>query len=155
MAFITRSSAATLPVSIKTAEEELKIRNELASFSLPLGATINMDGVCVHLPMFAVLAANMFDIKLTLTSLVVLVITTVLSSIGAGGVPGGSLMLLFIILQTMGLSSQQVAVIVALALGINPILDMFETMNNITGDLVCSYAVAANEGLVNARQDSR
>ena len=148
MAFITRSSAATLPVSIKTAEEELKIRNELASFSLPLGATINMDGVCVHLPMFAVLAANMFDIKLTLGSLIILVITTVLSSIGAGGVPGGSLMLLFIILETMGLSGQQVAVIVALALGINPILDMFETMNNITGDLVCSYAVATNEGLV-------
>jgi len=148
MAFITRSSAATLPVSIKTAEEELKIRNELASFSLPLGATINMDGVCVHLPMFAVLAANMFGIELTLGSLIILVITTVLSSIGAGGVPGGSLMLLFIILETMGLSGQQVAVIVALALGINPILDMFETMNNITGDLVCSYAVATNEGLV-------
>jgi Na+/H+-dicarboxylate symporter len=148
MAFITRSSAATLPVSIKTAEEDLGIRNELASFSLPLGATINMDGVCVHLPMFAVLAANMFEVKLTLGSLVILVITTVLSSIGAGGVPGGSLMLLFIILETMGLSGQQVAVIVALALGINPILDMFETTNNITGDLVCSYAVATNEGLV-------
>jgi len=148
MAFITRSSAATLPVSIKTAEEELKVRSELASFSLPLGATINMDGVCVHLPMFAVLAANMFGIHLSLGSLVVLVITTVLASIGAGGVPGGSLMLLFIILETMGLSGQQVAVIVALALGINPILDMFETMNNITGDLVCTYAVAHNEGLV-------
>lgn len=148
MAFITRSSAATLPVSIKTAEEELKVRNELASFSLPLGATINMDGVCVHLPMFAVLAANMFGIQLTIGSLALLVITTVLSSIGAGGVPGGSLMLLFIILETMGLTGEQVTVIVALALGINPILDMFETMNNITGDLVCTYAVATNEGLV-------
>jgi len=148
MAFITRSSAATLPVSIKTAQEELKVHNELASFSLPLGATINMDGVCVHLPMFAVLAANMFGIHLGFGSLVVLVITTVLASIGAGGVPGGSLMLLFIILETMGLTGQQVAVIVALALGINPILDMFETMNNVTGDLVCTYAVAHNEGLV-------
>jgi len=154
MAFITRSSAATLPVSIKTAEEELKIRNELASFSLPLGATVNMDGVCVHLPMFAVLAANMFGVELTLGSLAVLVITTVLSSIGAGGVPGGSLMLLFIILETMGLSGQQVAVIVALALGINPILDMFETMNNITGDLVCTYAVATNEGLINVEHNT-
>ncbi len=148
MAFITRSSAATLPVSIKTAEEDLRIHNELASFSLPLGATINMDGVCVHLPMFAILAANMFDVRLTLGSLILLVMTTVLSSIGAGGVPGGSLMLLFIILESMGLAGEQVAVIVALALGINPILDMFETMNNITGDLVCSYAVATNQGLV-------
>jgi Na+/H+-dicarboxylate symporter len=150
MAFITRSSAATLPVSIKTAEEDLRIHNELASFSLPLGATINMDGVCVHLPMFAVLASNMFGIDLTLGTLVLLVITTVLSSIGAGGVPGGSLMLLFIILESMGLNGEQIAVIVALALGINPILDMFETMNNVTGDLVCSYAVATNEGLVDA-----
>lgn len=148
MAFITRSSAATLPVSIKTAEDDLRIHNELASFSLPLGATINMDGVCVHLPMFAILAANMFDVHLTLGSLILLVMTTVLSSIGAGGVPGGSLMLLFIILESMGLAADQVAVIVALALGINPILDMFETMNNITGDLVCSYAVATNQGLV-------
>lgn len=154
MAFITRSSAATLPVSIKTAQEELKIRNELAGFSLPLGATINMDGVCIHLPMFAVLAANMFDIKLTLGSLVILVITTVLASIGAGGVPGGSLMLLFIILETMGLTGQQVAVIVALALGINPILDMFETMNNVADDLVCTYAVAAKEGLIDVESDA-
>jgi len=148
MAFITRSSAATLPISIKVAEEDLKVRNELASFSLPLGATINMDGVCVHLPMFAVLAANMFGIQLTMGSLAVLVITTVLSSIGAGGVPGGSLMLLFIVLEAMHLSGSQVAVIIALALGINPILDMFETMNNVTGDLVCTYAVAHNEGLI-------
>ena len=148
MAFITRSSAATLPVSIKVAEEEILVKNELASFSLPLGATINMDGVCVHLPMFAVLAANMFNIELTISKLIILVITTVLSSIGAGGVPGGSLMLLFIILETMGLSAQQVSVIVALALGINPILDMFETMNNVTGDLVCTYTVAKREGLI-------
>ena len=153
MAFITRSSAATLPVSIKTATEKLKVHSELASFSLPLGATINMDGVCVHLPMFAVLAANMFGVQLTFGGLVVLVITTVLASIGAGGVPGGSLMLLFIILETMGLSGQQVATIVALALGINPILDMFETMNNVTGDLVCTYAVAHNEGLVNNEKE--
>lgn len=148
MAFITRSSAATLPVSLKAARDKLGIHSELVSFSLPLGATINMDGVCVHLPMFAILAANMFGIELTLGSLVVLVITTVLASIGAGGVPGGSLMLLFIILESLGLTADQVAVIVALALGINPILDMFETMNNVTGDLVCTYAVAANQGLI-------
>ena len=153
MAFITRSSAATLPVSIKTATEELKISSELASFSLPLGATINMDGVCVHLPMFAVLAANMFGIELTFVNLSVLVMTTVLASIGAGGVPGGSLMLLFVILGTMGLTGQQVAVIVALALGINPILDMFETMNNVTGDLICTYTVAHKEGLLNLKTD--
>jgi len=148
VAFVTRSSAATLPVTIKTATEQLRIRSEIAGFSLPLGATINMDGVCVHLPMFAVLAANMFDIKLTAASLAILVITTVLASIGAGGVPGGSLLLLFMILETIGLNPEQVAVIVGLAMAINPILDMFETMNNVTGDMVCSYIVAKKEGLI-------
>jgi len=94
----------------------------------------------------------MFGLHLSAFGLIVLVMTTVLASVGAGGVPGGSLMLLFIILGTMGLNDQQVAVIVALALGINPILDMFETMNNITGDLVCTYVVADNEKLLNTGQ---
>lgn len=147
-AFVTRSSAATLPVSMRVAGDKLKVSGELAGFSLPLGATVNMDGVCVHLPMFAVLAANMFGIELTVSGLALLVLTTVLASIGAGGVPGGSIMLLFIILETMGLEPGQTAVIVAIALGINPILDMFETANNVTGDLVCTYVVAKKEKLL-------
>ncbi|MDO4771943.1 MAG: dicarboxylate/amino acid:cation symporter [Bacillota bacterium] len=147
-AFVTRSSAATLPVSLTVAQDDLKIKSGLSSFALPLGATVNMDGVCVHLPMFAVLASNMFGVELTFTSLAILVITTVLASVGAGGVPGGSLMLLFIILQNMGLQADQVAIIVGLALGINPILDMFETMNNVTGDLVCTYSVAEMTGMI-------
>jgi len=151
-AFITRSSAATLPVSMRVATDDLKIRNELVSFALPLGATINMDGVCVHLPMFAILAANMFGIELTTGSLVLLILTTVLASIGAGGVPGGSLMLLFLILESLGLDSTQVAVIVALALGINPILDMFETANNVTGDLICTLTVADTEKMIDNNQ---
>jgi len=146
-AFITRSSAATLPVSLHTVQKKLRVRSELASFALPLGATINMDGVCIHLPMFAVLAANIFHLPLTVNNLIVMILTTVLASIGAGGVPGGSLMLLFIILQALGLNNLQTAVIVALATGINPILDMFETTNNVTGDMVCTYAVAAHEKL--------
>lgn len=147
-AFVTRSSAATLPVSLQVAERDLGVREEVASFSLPLGATINMDGVCVHLPMFAVLAANLFGLELTPGSLFFLVVTTVLAAIGAGGVPGGSLMLLFLILDGLGLGADQVAVVVALALGVNPILDMFETANNVTGDLVCTWVVASSEGLV-------
>ena len=141
-AFVTRSSAASLPVSLRTAKENLHISDNLSSFALPLGSTVNMDGVCVHLPMFAVLAANMFGADIGFTALLVLVITTVLASVGAGGGPGGSLMLLFIILQNMNLDPGQIAIIVGLALGINPILDMFETMNNVAGDLVCTYCVA-------------
>ena len=147
LAFVTRSSAATLPVSIRVSEENLKVNRELASFSLPLGATINMDGVCIHLPMFAILAANMFGIHLSFGDLAVMTVTTVLAAVGAGGVPGGSLMLLFIILGAIGLTPSQTAVIVALALGINPILDMFETMCNVTGDILCTYSIASLEGL--------
>ncbi len=153
-AFVTRSSAATLPVSLTVAEERLHVDESLASFALPLGATINMDGVCVHLPMFAVLAANMFGLDMGFGTLVILVVTTVLASVGAGGVPGGSLMLLFIILQNMGLGADQIAIIVGLSLGINPILDMFETMNNVTGDLVCTYTVAEMTDMVDAEIDT-
>jgi Na+/H+-dicarboxylate symporter len=147
-AFVTRSSGATLPVTLKAAIDDLKIRKELAEFSLPLGATINMDGVCIHLPMFAILAANLFGVELGFSGLLILVITTVLAAVGAGGVPGGSLMLLYIILNSMNLSEMQISQIVAFALGINPILDMFETMNNVTGDLTCTYIVAHKEGML-------
>ena len=153
--FVTRSSAAALPVSLKTAHDELKIKDTLASFALPLGSTVNMDGVCVHLPMFAVLAANMFGAQLSFTALFVLVITSVLASVGACGVPGGSLMLLFIILQNMNLGTGQIALIVGLALGINPILDMFETMNNVTGDLVCTYCVAEMTDMIEKDESSK
>ncbi len=151
-AFVTRSSAATLPVSMQVSIDELEVDESLASFSLPLGATINMDGVCIHLPMFAVLAANLFGVDMSFSVLAVLVLTTVLASVGAGGVPGGSLMLLFIILQNMGLAPEQIALIAGLALGINPILDMFETMNNVTGDLVSTYSVASMFKLVGNNQ---
>jgi len=147
-AFATRSSAATLPVSMRIAEEDLKIKNELAAFSLPLGATINMDGACVHLPVFAVLAANLFGLDLGAGEVFLMIVTVVLASIGAGGVPGGSLMLLFIVLQTMNLEPGQSAVIVALAMGINPLLDMFETANNVAGDNVCTYVVAETQNMI-------
>ncbi|MDY6985784.1 MAG: cation:dicarboxylase symporter family transporter [Candidatus Thermoplasmatota archaeon] len=80
----TRSSAATLPVSMDVARKNLKIREELASFSLPLGATINMDGVCIHLPLFAVLASEIFGLELGAPQIALMVFTTVLASIGAG-----------------------------------------------------------------------
>ena len=145
-AFVTRSSAATLPVSF-SAMNQMGVARSLSSFSLPLGATINMDGVCIHLPVFVILAANMFGMHLNAIQLAMLVTSIMFASIGAGGVPGGSVFLLFMVLENMGLSGDQVATIVALALGINPILDMFETSYNVTGDNVCTYIVAKNSGL--------
>ena len=146
-AFVTRSSAATLPVSFN-AMNEVGVAKSLSSFSLPLGATINMDGVCVHLPVFVILAANMFDIHLGVGQVLFLVVSIMFASVGAGGVPGGSVFLLFMVLENMGLTAEQVSMIVALALGIYPVLDMFETCCNVTGDNVCTYIVAKRNGLI-------
>ena len=146
-AFVTRSSAATLPVSFR-AMDECGVSRSLSSFSLPLGATINMDGVCVHLPVFVILAANMYGIALSVGEIAVLVVSVMFASVGAGGIPGGSVFLLFMVLENMGLAPDQVATVVALALGINPVLDMFETCCNVAGDNVCTYIVAKRAGLV-------
>ena len=146
-AFVTRSSAATLPISFKTMDEA-GVARSLSSFSLPLGATVNMDGVCVHLPVFVILAANMFGLPLSFLQIVTLCISIMFASIGAGGIPGGSVFLLFMVLESMKLPPDQVSLIVALCMGINPILDMFETCCNVTGDNVCTYIVARRSGLV-------
>ena len=146
-AFITRSSAATLPVSFQVATKEFRIKNELSSFSLPLGATINMDGVCIHLPIFAILAANIFDLPLTSLTLFGLVVSIVFASVGAGGIPGGSVFLLFMVLGNMGLDESQTMLVAALALGINPILDMLETACNVAGDNVCNYIIAKRNNM--------
>ena len=141
-AFVTRSSAATLPVSLKTADEKLHVRKELSGFTLSLGSTVNMDGVCVHLPVFAVLASNLFlNGEMTITQLLLMVLGVVFASVGAGGIPGGSVFLLFLVLAGFNLTSEQTSIIVALALGINPLLDMFETACNVAGDNVGTYVV--------------
>ena len=147
-AFVTRSSAATLPVSMDTAQNKLHIRRELSGFSLSLGATVNMDGVCIHLPVFAVLAANLFGFELTLGQLFVMVLCVVFASVGAGGIPGGSIFLLFMVLDNLHLTPEQTALVIALALGINPLLDMFETACNVAGDNVGTYIIGRRFGMI-------
>lgn len=146
-AFVTRSSAATLPVSFK-AMDGIGVDRNLSSFSLPMGATVNMDGVCIHLPVFVVLAANMFGHHIDAIGIASLCISIIFASIGAGGIPGGSIFLLFMVLENMGFPPEQVSLVVALCLGINPILDMFETCCNVTGDNVCTYIVARKNGMI-------
>lgn len=139
-AFVTRSSAAALPVSMKSANA-MGIRRELSGFSLSLGATVNMDGVCIHLPVFAVLAANLFGFDITANQMFLMVLGVVFASIGTGGIPGGSVFLLFLVLAGFNLTNEQTSIIIALALGINPLLDMFETACNVAGDNVGTYVV--------------
>ena len=147
-AFVTRSSAAALPVSLKTAANKLKVKGELANFTLSLGATVNMDGVCIHLPVFAVLAANLFGFELTMHQMIVIVIGVVFASVGAGGVPGGSIFLLFMVLESLKLSPGQISTVIALALGINPLLDMFETACNVAGDNIGTFVVGKKLDMV-------
>lgn len=144
-AFITRSSIATLPISYQAADE-LGVKRTLSSFSLPMGATVNMDGVCVHLPAFVILAANLFGHPLSFFQIVALCVSVMVASVGAGGIPGGSIFLLFMVLEAMGLPGEEVSMVVALAIGINPVLDMFETSCNVIGDNVCTYIVAKSGG---------
>lgn len=150
-AFVTRSSAATLPVSLRTVQEKFRVRKELSSFTLSLGATVNMDGVCIHLPVFAVLAANMFGFDLTVTQIFLLVLGVVFASVGAGGVPGGSIFLLFLVLDAVNLTAPQTATIVALALGINPLLDMFETACNVAGDNMGTFVVGKRMNMLDGK----
>ena len=147
-AFVTRSSAATIPVSLKTVQEKLKVKRELAGFTISLGATVNMDGVCIHLPVFAVLAANMFQLDMGISQILLMVIGVVFASVGAGGVPGGSIFLLFLVLGCFNLTPPQTSLIIALALGINPLLDMFETACNVAGDNVGSYVLGKRLGML-------
>jgi Na+/H+-dicarboxylate symporter len=151
-AFVTRSSAATLPVSFRSMDD-LGVSRSLSSFSLPMGATVNMDGVCVHLPVFVILAANMFGYDMSFVKIAALCLSIMFASVGAGGIPGGSVFLLFMVLEGMGLQGDQVSLVVALALGINPILDMFETSCNVTGDNVCTYIVAKKNGMAGGEDD--
>lgn len=151
-AFVTRSSAATLPVSFKTVRDKLNVRSELGGFTLSLGSTINMDGVCIHLPVFAVLAANLFGFDITLSQMLIMVLGVVFASIGAGGIPGGSVFLLFLVLAGFNLTQEQTSIIVALALGINPLLDMFETACNVAGDNVGAYVVGKRMNMLDNDQ---
>ena len=150
-AFVTRSSAAALPVSLRTASDKLKVKGELANFTLSLGATINMDGVCIHLPVFAVLAANLFGFELTMGQMLIMIISVVFASVGAGGVPGGSIFLLFLVLDSLHLTPGQTSTIIALALGINPLLDMFETACNVAGDNIGTFVVGKKMNMIDKK----
>ena len=153
-AFVTRSSAAALPVSMKTVNNKLHVKGELANFTLSLGATVNMDGVCIHLPVFAVLAANLFGFEMTMTQILLMVVGVVFASVGAGGVPGGSVFLLFMVLELFNLTPGQVSTIIALALGINPLLDMFETACNVAGDNIGTFVLGKKLGMIEEKNNN-
>lgn len=141
-AFSTSSSNATLPTSIKTAEEELGVPPQVAGFVLPLGATMNMNGTALFEGVTCVFIAQVFGIPLGIGEQLVVVLLSVLMAVGAAGVPGGSIPLLMIVLNTIGVPPGGIAII----LGVDRILDMSRTVPNVTGDLTCAAYIARTEG---------
>ena len=147
-AFVTRSSNATLPVTMRCAEEKLGIPRSICSFTLPLGATINMDGTAIYLGVCAVFIANAIGRPLSLSQQGMVVLTATLASIGTAGVPGAGAIMLIMVLESIGLKvteGSDVAAAYAMILGIDALLDMGRTSINITGDIVGSAIVAKSE----------
>ncbi len=141
-AYTTASSSATLPISMKRCEENLGVPKSICSFTLPLGATINMDGTAIYQGICAVFIAQIYGIPLPLTAQLTIILTATLASIGTAGVPGAGMIMLGMVLHTVGLPVEGIAIIA----GVDRILDMMRTMINVTGDAACSVVVAATEG---------
>ena len=141
IAFTTCSSSATLPVNMKCTEENLGVTKSICSFVLPLGATINMDGTALYQGVCALFIANVYGLDLTIAQQATIVLTATLASIGTAGVPGAGLIMLTMVLQTVGLPLEGLALVA----GIDRILDMARTTVNITGDSACAVIIAASE----------
>lgn len=142
LAFSSASSSATLPVTMECCEERLGVKDEVSSFVLPIGATINMDGTALYQGVAAVFIAQLYSIPLTIGDQLTIVLTATLASIGTAGVPGVGMIMLVIVLQTVGIPLEGIAVI----LGVDRILDMCRTTCNVTGDCMVATIVASSEG---------
>lgn len=144
LGFSTSSSAATLPVTMERVEKNVGVDEEVSSFVLPVGATINMDGTSLYQAVAAVFIAQALGLDLSIAQQLTIVLTATLASIGAAGVPGAGIIMLVIVLQAIEVPVEGIALI----LGVDRILDMCRTAVNITGDAAVSVAVAYTEGLL-------
>ena len=142
LAFSTSSSAATLPVTMERCEDHLGVSEEVSSFVLPLGATINMDGTSLYQAVAAVFIAQVFGIELDLSQQLTIVLTATLASIGAAAVPGAGMVMLVIVLGAINIPVEGLALI----FGVDRILDMLRTVVNVTGDATVATVVASTEG---------
>ena len=142
LAFSTSSSAATLPVTMERCEDHLGVSEEVSSFVLPLGATINMDGTSLYQAVAAVFIAQAFGYDLDLSQQLTIVLTSTLASIGSAAVPGAGMVMLVIVLSSIGIDPEGIALIFA----VDRLLDMLRTVVNVTGDATVASVVAATEG---------
>ena len=142
LAFSTSSSAATLPVTMERCEDHLGVSEEVSSFVLPLGATINMDGTSLYQAVAAVFIAQAYGMDLDMGQQLTIVLTATLASIGAAAVPGAGMVMLVIVLGAIGVPTEGLALI----FGVDRLLDMIRTVVNVTGDATVATVVASTEG---------
>ncbi len=147
IAFSTTTAAGTLPVTMACARENLGVSREVAGFVLPIGTTINMDGTAIYQTVAAVFLAQAYGIELTLVDYATIGATALLASVGTAAIPAGGLMVLSIVLVSVGLPLEGVALIA----GIDRVLDMVRTATNVTGDAAISVLVAVSEGELDRR----
>ena len=141
-AFSTSSSNATLPITLEAVQHRIGVKNEVASFTVPLGATINMDGTAIMQGVATVFIAQAYNIDISLTGYLMVILTATLASIGTAGVPGVGLITLALVLQQVGLPVEGIALII----GVDRLLDMIRTAINVTGDAAVSTIVGRTEG---------
>ncbi|CAM2961981.1 dicarboxylate/amino acid:cation symporter [Hathewaya histolytica] len=141
MGFSTSSSNATIPLNMETCNEKMGVSNKVSSFTIPLGATINMDGTAIMQGVAAIFIAQVFKVDLSFQQQLIIILTSTLSSIGTAGVPSAGIVMLTMVLQQVGLPMEGIA----LVLSADRIVDMFRTAANITGDAVCTVIVAGSE----------
>ncbi len=149
-AFSTSSSSATLPVTLNVAEHRLGVDNSVASFTLPLGATINMDGTAIMQGVATVFIAQAFNVDIGLGGYLMVIATATLASIGTAGVPGVGLITLAMVLQQVGLPVEGIAVII----GVDRLLDMMRTVVNVSGDSMVTTVIANSENMLDRDQFS-
>jgi Na+/H+-dicarboxylate symporter len=142
LAFSTSSSAATLPVTMERLEEHVGVDQEVSSFVLPVGATINMDGTSVYQAIAAVFISQALGFDLTLGNQLTIILTALLASIGAAAVPGAGMVMLVIVLESIGFPSEKLAIGLALIFAVDRPLDMCRTVVNVTGDATVASIVA-------------
>jgi len=142
LAFSTSSSAATLPVTMKIVEEELGVDQEVSSFVLPVGATVNMDGTSLYQGVAAVFIAQALGFPLEFSDQIMIVLTALLASIGSAAVPGAGMVMLVIVLESIGFPADKLAIGLALIFAVDRPLDMCRTIINVTGDAMVSIIVA-------------
>ncbi|WP_286235239.1 dicarboxylate/amino acid:cation symporter [Thalassotalea sediminis] len=141
-AFSTSSSNATIPVTMETATKKIGANNAISSFTVPLGATINMDGTAIMQGVATVFIAQVFNVDLTVTDFLTVILTATLASVGTAGVPGVGLIMLAMVLDQVGLPVEGIALII----GVDRLLDMTRTAVNVTGDCMVTTIVAKSEG---------